>query len=104
MGEAHCISDHAATVFDELCEGAHGRTLRLERLQLVAMGEEQCELECSVRGGVFGPAGGEGFAVPGHRHGMNGKEHQKVIRAQGGDHGPCVELEADRTSSLAIFD
>ena len=32
MGDAHCISDHAATVFDELFEGAHGRTLRLEWL------------------------------------------------------------------------
>src|SRR5262249_58044867 len=39
MGEPHFIPDDAATVFDKLREGTHGRTLRLQRLQLVAMGE-----------------------------------------------------------------
>jgi hypothetical protein len=27
VGHAHCIPDQAATVFDELCEGAPRRTL-----------------------------------------------------------------------------
>jgi hypothetical protein len=95
MGEPPFLPDHAATVCDELGEGAHGRTLRLERRPRVARGEEQCELEGSVRGVVCGPAGGAGFAVPGHRHRIAGKEPQEVILAQGGDHGPFVALAAD---------
>ena len=39
-------------------------TLRLEGLELVAMDEEQCELECGIGGGVFGPAGCKGFTIP----------------------------------------
>ena len=69
--------------------------LRLERLQRSAMGEQECELEGSVRGGIFGPAGGEGCAVPGQRHRMDGKKDQKVILAHGGDKGPCVARKAD---------
>ena len=95
VGDPHCVADHAAAVFDELCEGAHGGALRLERLQRVAMGEQQCELECGVRGVVFGPAGGEGFAIPRQRQRIDREEDQKVIRAQGGDQGPFVEFEAD---------
>ena len=55
VGEPHFVADHAAAVCDELCEGTHGGALRLERLQLVAMGEQQFELECGARRGVFGP-------------------------------------------------
>ena len=88
IGDPHFIPDYAATVFDELFEGAHGGALRLERLQLVAMGEEQFELEVSVRGVVFGPAGGEGFAIPCQRQGIDREEDLKVILAQGGDQGP----------------
>ena len=95
VGDPHFVADHAATVFDELCEGAHRGALRLERLQLVAMGEQQFELECGIGGVVFGPAGGEGFAIPRQRQGIDGKEHQKVIRAQGGDNGAFVEFQAD---------
>ena len=95
VGDPHCVTDHAATVFDELCEGAHGGALRLERLQLVAMGEQQCELEGGVRGVVFGPAGREGFAIPRQRQRIDGEEDQKVILAQGGDQGAFVEFEAD---------
>ena len=55
---AHFIPDHATTMCDELFEGAHGGALRIERLQLVPMREEQLELQCGVGGIVFGPAGG----------------------------------------------
>ena len=60
----HFVPDHAAAVFDELREGAHRGALRIERLQLVAMGEQQFELEFGVGGVIFGPAGGKGFAIP----------------------------------------
>src|SRR5262245_35801947 len=64
VGEPHFVTGHTATVLDELCEGAHGGALRPERLQRVAMGEQPCKLEGSVRRVVFGPAGREGFAIP----------------------------------------
>ncbi len=95
IGDPHFISDHAATVFDELFEGAHGRTLRLERLQLIAMGEEQFELEFGIRGVVFGPAGRKGFTIPRQCQRIDREEDQKVILAQGGDQGTFGEFEAD---------
>jgi hypothetical protein len=88
-------------VFNELGARAHGRTLRLERLQLVAMGEEEFELECSIRGGVFGPAGRKGFTIPRQRQGIDREEDEKVIRAQSGDQGPFVQCEAD-SHGLAV--
>ena len=30
VGEPHCVTDHTATVLDELCEGAQGGALRPE--------------------------------------------------------------------------
>ena len=81
MGDPHCIPDHAAPVCDERFEGAHGRTLRLERLQRVAMGEEECELACGMRGVVCGPARRKGFTVPRQRQWMDREKDEKVIRA-----------------------
>src|SRR5215510_15932389 len=43
-----CIPDHATTVCDALFEGAHGRALRSEWLQLIPLREQQCELQCGV--------------------------------------------------------
>ena len=40
VGDAHFISDHATAVCDELVERTHRGALRLERLELVTMGEE----------------------------------------------------------------
>jgi hypothetical protein len=95
VGDPDFVTDHAAAVCDELGEGAHRGALRIERLQLVAMGEPQCELECGVRGVVFGSAGREGFAIPRQRQGIDREEDQKVILAQGGDQGALVEFKTD---------
>ncbi len=96
MGDPHAVVDHTAAVCNELFQSAHRGALWLERLQRIAMGQQQCELECGIGGVVCGPAGGKGFTIPCQCQRIDGKEHQKVIRAQGGDHGTCVELEADR--------
>ena len=93
VGEPHCVTDHTATVLDELCEGAQGGALRPERLRLVAMGEQQCALEGGVRRGVFGPAGRAGFAIPRPPQGIDGEEDQKVILAPGRDQRAFVEFE-----------
>jgi hypothetical protein len=82
-------------VFDELVERAQRGTLRLERLELVAMGEEQCELECGIGGVVCGSAGRKGFTIPRQRQRLEWEEAEKVIRAQGGDQGTFGECEAD---------
>ena len=95
VGAPDFVADHAATVFDELGEGAHRGALWLERLQLVAMGQQQFELEFGIRGVVFGPARCEGFAIPRQRQRIDRKEDEKVILAQGRDHGPFGEFEAD---------
>src|SRR2546425_1670783 len=93
--DPHFISDHTAPVFDELCECAHGRTLWLERLQLVAMGKEEFELEFSIRGVIFGPAGRKGFTIPRQRQGIDREEDEEVVLAQGGDQRPFVKFKAD---------
>src|SRR4029453_3762452 len=46
----HFIPDHAPTVCDELFEGAHGRALRSEWLQLIPMRGQQFELQFGVAG------------------------------------------------------
>ena len=101
VGHAHCIADQAATVVDELFEGAPRRTLRLEPRQRVAMGEEQCELECGVRGGVLRSAGRKGFALPRQRQRLDREEDEKVILAPGRDQGAFGECEAEGTGLTA---
>ena len=95
VGEPHCGADHAAPRFNELGEGAHRGALGLERRQLVAMGQPQCELACGIGGGVFGPARCAGFALPRQRQRVKRKEDETVIRAQGRDHGPLGACAAE---------
>ncbi len=79
-----------------LGERTHRCALRREGVQLVAMGQQQFELECGIGGVVFGPAGGEGFAIARQHERIDGEEDEKVIRAHGGDQRPFVQCEADR--------
>ena len=96
VGDPPCIPDHTAAVCDAWVERAPRGALRLERLQRVAMGEEQCERECGSGGVVCGPARGAGGALPRQRQRLEGKADQKVIRAPGRDQRPVVAFEADR--------
>ena len=95
VGKSHCVADHAATMCDELGEGTHGGALRMEWLQLVAMGAQPCELAGRVRGIVFRPTGCEGVAIPREHAGIEGEEDQKVILAEGGAQGALGECETD---------
>jgi len=56
---------------------------------------EQCELQFSVGGVVFRAAGGKRCPIPCEGQGVDGKEHEEVIFAQGKDDGAFVALEAD---------
>jgi hypothetical protein len=80
---------------DKLFEDAHGEALWIERLELVAMREQQFELQFGVGGVVFSSAGGEGFTIPRDCQRIDREEHQKVVLAQGEDQRPFVEFEAD---------
>jgi hypothetical protein len=95
VGAPDCVAAHAAPVCDELGEGAHGGALGLERRQLVAMGQQQCEWEFGLRRVVFGPAGRQGCAIPRQRQRIDRKEDEKVLLGQGRDHGPWGKVEAD---------
>jgi hypothetical protein len=101
MGHPDFVAHHAAAVCDALGERPHRGALRRAGVQLVAMGQQQCELECGIGGVVCGPAGGEGFARARQRQRSDGEEDEQVIRAQGGDQRPLVKFEAD-SDGLAV--
>jgi len=76
------VADEAPTVFDELCQGTHPCTLRGEGSELVAVFEEEFDLEFGIRRVIVGSAWGKRFAVLGHGERIDGKEHEKIILAQ----------------------
>jgi hypothetical protein len=92
---AHGIPDHAPTMGDELCAGAHGKALRLEWRQLIPRREQPCEQQCGGAGVVLSSTGGEGVAGARQCQRMNREEDQKVILAQGADQGTCVKFAAE---------
>ena len=65
VGATHGVTDQAPAVFDELRSGAHRGALGGEGGELVAVCEEECDLERGIGGVVFGPAGGTRFTVLG---------------------------------------
>ena len=97
VGEPHFVADQAAAVFDELREGAHGGALGVEGLELVAMREQEFELEFGIGGVVFGPAGGEGFAVPARVSGLTGKSTRKSYLRKAETMGPLLSSRQTAT-------
>ena len=81
-------------MFDELRQGAHGGALGDEGGELVAVFEEEFDLEFGIGGVIFGPARGKRFAVLGHGERIDGKEHEEIILAQRGHDGPFIEFQA----------
>lgn len=96
IGQTDFVADQTTAVFDELCQGAHSGALRGECSELVAVFEEQFDLEFGIGGVIFGPARGKRFAVLGHGERIDGKEHEEIIGAQRGDDGPFIEFQAHR--------
>ena len=66
-------------MFDELRQGAHRGALGGERGELVAVFEEELDLEFGIGGVIFGPARGKRFAVLRHGERIDGKEHEEII-------------------------
>ncbi len=96
VGKAYFVADQTAAMFDELRKRTHGGALGVEGLQLVAMLEQELELQFGVSGVVFRMAGGEGFAVLGQGGRVDGKQNQVLVLTQGGDEGAFVEFKAHR--------
>ena len=74
IGDPDFVTDHTAAVFDELGERPPCWALWRERVELVAMGQQQCELEGGIGGVIFSPAGGEGFTIPRQRQRIDRKQ------------------------------
>ena len=96
IGQTDFVADQAPAVFDELRQGAHGGALGAEGRELVAVFEEEFDLEFGIGGVIFGPARGKRFAVLGHGERIDGKEHEEIIVAQRGHDGPFIEFQAHR--------
>ena len=79
VGEAHFVADQTAAMFDELLERTHRGALGDERLKLVAMLEQELELQFSVGGVVFRMTGSKGFAVLGEGPRIDGEQHQELV-------------------------
>ena len=95
-GEPHGVADQAPAVFDALRSGAHRRAVGGERRALVAVCEQQLDLERGIGGVIFGMARGKRFAVLRQGERMDGKEHEEIIGAQRGHDGPFLECQAHR--------
>jgi len=101
VGEPPCVADEALAMFDELREGAQHRALGGERRELVAVFEQQLDLELGIGGVSCGMARGERFAVLRQGEWMDGKEPEDIIGAQRGYDGPFIEFQA-HSDGLAV--
>ena len=77
MGDPHCVADHTAAGCDALCQGAQRGALRMERLQRVALGQQQCAWACGIGGGILGAAGGKAARYRASVSGLRGKSPRK---------------------------
>jgi hypothetical protein len=78
VGQAHCVADQTAAMFDEWLERTHPGALGDERLKLGTMLEQELERQFSVSGVVFRRTGSEGFAVLGQGHRIHGEPNQEL--------------------------
>src|SRR5215467_5634502 len=58
VGQTDFVTDQAPAVLDELRQGAYGGALGAEGGELVAVFEEELDLEFGIGGVIFGPARG----------------------------------------------
>jgi hypothetical protein len=95
------IADHATAGLDEWRQGAYGGALGAEGGELVAMFQEDVDLECGIGGVIFGPARGKGCAVLGYGERVEGTEHEAIIVAQRRYARPFLEFQAP-SDGLAV--
>jgi len=95
MRQTDCVADQAPAVCDELRQGAHRRALGGEGGELVAVCEEEFDLEFGIGGVVFGPAGSQRFTGRSQGERIDGKEPEEILWAQCGHHGAFLAFQAD---------
>lgn len=95
VGQTDFVTDQAPAVLDELRQGAYGGALGAEGGELVAVFEEDLDLECGIGGVIFGPARGKRCTVRGHGERIDGKEHEEIIVLQRRHNGAFIEFQAD---------
>ena len=96
VGQTDFVTDQAPAVLDELRQGAYGGALGAEGGELVAVFEEDLDLEFGIGGVIFGPARGKRFTVLGHGERIDGKEHEEILVAQCRHDRPFREFQAHR--------
>jgi hypothetical protein len=94
MRQADCGADQATAGLDEVRPGTPRGAVWGERGERVPVCEEECALECGRGGGLLGPAGGKRCTVRGQGKRLNGQEHEEILVAERGNHGPFMQLQA----------
>src|SRR5262245_32406101 len=79
VGDAGLVADEIAPLLDQSGQGSHGRTLRLERLQLLAVAYQQLERDLGIGRVVLGAAGDESLAILVKRGRIDRKPHDELI-------------------------
>src|SRR5262245_18293115 len=79
VGEASCVADQTAAMFDELLERTQRGALRDEWLKLIAMPEQQIELQFRIGGVVLRMTRRKGFTVLGEGSRVDGEQHQERV-------------------------
>jgi hypothetical protein len=84
VGQAPLLPDHATTLGDERCEGAHGGTWWMERRPGIPRRAQPCELQGGIGGSVLRPAGGQASRSRAQGSGLSGQRpsQSSVRRAQ----------------------
>src|SRR5262245_20017187 len=96
ISNAHFVADQTATMCDELRKRTQRSALGGERVELVAMLQQELTLQCSVRGVVFRMAECEGFAVLGQGARSDRAQDEEGILTSGVDERTFVACKAHR--------
>jgi hypothetical protein len=95
-GQTDFVAAQAPAVLDALRQGAPGGAVGAEGGKLVAVCEEDLDLECGIGGGICGPARGTRCTVRGHGEWIDRKEPEEILGAPRGHAGPFRTFQAHR--------
>src|SRR5215471_1981331 len=90
VGDPDFVTNHTAAVFDELGERPHRRALRLKRLQLVAVGQQQFELKGGIGGSSLARLGVKASRYRASVSGLMGKRTRKSYGHKAETRGPLL--------------
>jgi hypothetical protein len=94
MGEAPRVRHQGAALLHQPLQGAPGNALRRQGGQPVAVSHQPCERQLRLRGIVLRVAETEGVAILRSQGGMDGTQHEAVVRLQRGYQRPLAQFQA----------